>query len=100
MILLLFFIFLGLSSISVSHSKSYDGYQVLRFRPQNERQAKLLTDFVPDTDGAEIRFWSGLPSASKPVDILISPSKNEAVLKFADQNNFEKPEVLIADVQK
>lgn len=91
----------SLCNFSLTYAKSYDGYKVVRFQPKDEKQAKFLTSLVNDTEDADIRLWSsGLAEAGKPVDIMVSPSQYERVIKIAEQNKLETPKVMMTDLQK
>lgn len=82
------------------HAKSYDGYKLLRFTPQNEKEVRLLATLVPDAEDGGISFWSEPRAIGESVDVLVSPEQVVNVTMFAEANHMSEPKVVIEDVQK
>lgn len=86
--------------LTAGDPKSYAGYKLLRFTPQNEKEVRVLTTLVPDTEDGGISFWSEPRAIGQSVDVLVSPTKLLTVMNFTERNQLPKPEIVIQDVQK
>ncbi|CAG0922270.1 unnamed protein product, partial [Notodromas monacha] len=84
--------------VAAGDQRRYDGYQVLRFKPESRLHMSIMDQLFKDSPQLGLDFWSEPSKLGNDVDILVKPDATEAFAKMAARLGMEHS-VLIKDVQ-
>ncbi|XP_072047134.1 carboxypeptidase B-like [Amphiura filiformis] len=74
-------------------------YQVLRVTPKTENELNMLRNLESSLLGEQLSFWKGPTYVDRPVDIMVSPTLREDVVRLLGRRGI-RLSTMVEDVQK
>lgn len=99
----MFLLFLLLSLSCVLCQRTFDGFSVIRVKPDTREKLEFLKSVAYDFDNDvnyvnEVNFWKRPRSVNETVDLMVSPTMLNNVQTLLNSNYLD-PQILIDDLQ-
>ncbi|XP_072047243.1 carboxypeptidase A2-like [Amphiura filiformis] len=87
------------AAVCLAEKVRYDGYQVLRVTPKTENELNTLKNLESSLLGEQLSFWREPTYVDRPVDIMVSPTLREDVVRLLGRRGI-RLSTMVEDVQK